>query len=122
VLYLAHSITLYLKPNIVGVETGEKGPLTSTALARAYATRTFLFSIVRLYASFNILESPLYDLSLATFAIELVCLVNDSMVFGYIRKDSRLFLHFALVVTMVGCSLWCRPYHVGWEPLDIPCY
>ncbi|KZF25378.1 ergosterol 28 [Xylona heveae TC161] len=87
VVSVANSVQTYLTLNYTqkvyegSPKTGSKSPVTPLS-ARTFGTWTFLSSIIRLWAAYNIDNPQVYQLALWTFGVALGHFSSEWLVYG----------------------------------------
>lgn len=79
--------------------------------ARTFGTWTFLSSVVRMYAAYNITTPAVYDMAVWTFGIALAHFVGEWLMFGTAQLKGR-FVSPLLVAS--GTLMWMLSERASW--------
>ncbi|GKZ24529.1 ergosterol biosynthesis protein [Aspergillus brasiliensis] len=93
VISAANSIQAYRSESyaadLYNGKTADGRPPTNPLSSRTFGTWTFLSSVVRMYAAYNLNNPAVYDLALWTFGIALVHFVGEWLGFGSAQLKGR---------------------------------
>ena len=89
-------------PNIHAPKRPLTNPVTPLS-ARTFGTWTFLVSIVRLYAAYNIQDPAMYQIALWTYLVALSHFASEWLIFGTAKLNAGLA---APVLVASGSLIW----------------
>ncbi|RAK99219.1 Erg28 family protein [Aspergillus ibericus CBS 121593] len=93
VISAANSIQAYRSESyaadLYNAKSADGRPPTNPLSSRTFGTWTFLSSVVRMYAAYNITNPAVYDLAIWTFGLALVHFVGEWLGFGSAQLKGR---------------------------------
>ncbi|KAL4897940.1 ergosterol biosynthesis protein Erg28 [Aspergillus ambiguus] len=94
-------------------KTAEGRPFTNPLSSRTFGTWTFLSSVVRMYAAYNITTPVVYDMAMWTFGIALVHFVGEWLGFGTAQLKGRFVSPLITASSTLAWMLIQRDGYLG---------
>ncbi|KAB8067684.1 hypothetical protein BDV29DRAFT_84272 [Aspergillus leporis] len=88
-------------------------PPTNPLSSRTFGTWTFLSSVIRMYAAYNITTPAVYDLAVWTFGIALVHFVSEWLGFGSAQLKGRFVSPLILASSTLAWMLTQRESYLS---------
>jgi hypothetical protein len=88
-------------------KTADGRPVTNPLSSRTFGTWTFLSSVIRMYAAYNITTPAVYDMAMWSFGIALAHFVGEWLGFGSAQLKGR-FVSPLIVASSTLAWMWTQ--------------
>ncbi|KAG2413584.1 hypothetical protein HFD88_002773 [Aspergillus terreus] len=88
-------------------KTADGRPVTNPLSSRTFGTWTFLSSVIRMYAAYNITTPAVYDMAMWSFGIALVHFVGEWLGFSSAQLKGR-FVSPLIVASSTLAWMWTQ--------------
>ncbi|PYH90213.1 ergosterol biosynthesis protein Erg28 [Aspergillus ellipticus CBS 707.79] len=117
VVSAANSIQAYRSEayaaELYNARTADGRPHTNGLSARTFGTWTFISSVVRLYAAYNISNAAVYDLAIWTFGVALLHFVGEWLGFGSAQLKGRFVSPMIVASSSLTWMLTQREWYLA---------
>lgn len=109
----AYLSTKYAQNLYIGSSATDNRSPANALSARTFGTWTFLSSVVRWYAAYNIRNPVVYDMALWTYGIACVHFVSELVVFKSAQLRGRFVAPLLVASGTITWMVTVRGYYLG---------